>query len=66
MLGITGIIHPLPFSMGSVTDLVAVITASILLFLSVVIGRRELLERYQGIIFVILYVGYMGYMILAG
>lgn len=66
VLGITGVIHPLPFAEGSVVDLVAVIIASILLFLSVVIGRRELLERYQGIVFVALYFGYVGWMMFVG
>lgn len=66
VLGITGVVYPLSFSMDSVTDLIAVIVASVLLFLSVVIGRRELLERYQGIIFVALYVWYMGWMIIVG
>jgi cation:H+ antiporter len=61
ILGITGLVQPIAFEAGSVIDLIMVIIASCLLFLSVLIGKDKLLERKEGIVFFLVYVGYMIY-----
>lgn len=66
ILWVTWLISPLDFWKESVIDLVAMLIASVLLFLSVIIGRKELLQKNQWIIFVLLYLWYMWYAIFSG
>lgn len=66
ILGISSIIRPLPFNTNINFDLYAVISASTLLFLWMFIGKRHELSRWQGAIFVLLYVAYIAFIIARG
>jgi len=67
ILGVSASIRPLPFSSEMNVDLGVVILASFLLFLSMFTGRkRNLLERWEGIIFVTIYITYLGFLVLRG
>jgi cation:H+ antiporter len=67
VLGISSIIRPLPFHNASNIDIGVTIAASALLFLAMFTGRkRYLLERWEGIIFIVLYSGYITYLVLRG
>ena len=57
VLGIGSVITPLPFLRASDLDLGMVMFATILLWLFVF--RAGLLKRWQGITFLVLYVGYL-------
>jgi cation:H+ antiporter len=65
ILGVSSIIRPLPFDVGSNVSIGVTVFASLLLFVSMFTGRqRDLLERWEGIAFVGLYVGYVVYLVL--
>lgn len=66
VLGISSIIKPLPFQVKSNIDIGVAILASLLLFLSMFTGKRHLLDRWDGIIFVALYAGYIAFLIVQG
>ncbi|UCH43132.1 MAG: calcium/sodium antiporter [Dehalococcoidales bacterium] len=65
ILGVSSIIRPLPVHNGGNIDIGVTIAASVFLFISVFTGRRRaLLERWEGITFIVLYAGYVSYIIL--
>ncbi|MFA5796775.1 MAG: calcium/sodium antiporter [Candidatus Woesearchaeota archaeon] len=64
ILGITATITPLPVLNYMFIDLVVVMTITALLFAFMFIGKKHELERWQGIVFIILYVAYIGLIIL--
>jgi len=67
ILGISAIIRPLPFDDRMNIDLIVVISASMLLFLTMFTGRkRNLLERWEGIVFISLYIAFIGFSIIRG
>lgn len=67
ILGISAIIRPLPFDDRMNIDLIVVILASTLLFLTMFTGRkRNLLERWEGIIFISIYIAFIGFSIMRG
>ena len=59
ILGLSALINPL--TMGGITprDLLMVMTTSVLLFVSVFTFRRHELDRTEGILFILLYAGYI-------
>lgn len=59
ILGVTSIIIPLHFSRPLFMDVIVVIVATLLLFLLMFIGKRYVLKRWQGITFILLYIGYI-------
>lgn len=59
ILGLSAIISPLPFSPALMRDMVIAISATLLLFIVMFIGKRNILERWQGAIFVALYIVYI-------
>jgi len=59
ILGISAIIKPLPFTPELNLDLLAVVAASVFLFLWMFLGKRHTLERWQGITFILIYVLYI-------
>lgn len=66
ILGISAIINPLPFNPKLFTDVLVTIVATILLFAFMFIGKKRMLERWQGAAFVLLYVVYVAYLIIRG
>jgi cation:H+ antiporter len=60
ILGLSSVIKPLPFSPANNTDILMTIVASILLFFF--IGRNHLLQRWQGIMFLLIYILYTIYL----
>lgn len=65
--GISSVVTPLPFDNASNIDTGVTIIASALLFIAMFTGaKRHLLERWEGIIFVALYAGFIAYSVLRG
>ena len=61
ILGITAVIQPLPFDPSMNFDIAVTILASLLLFLStIVMGKRKVVKA-EGIIFLLIYVGFIIY-----
>lgn len=64
ILGVSALISPLPFSSALLPDIIITIIATLLLFLFMFIGKKRLLERWQGIVFVIIYICYIVFLVL--
>ncbi len=63
ILGTSAVIRPLPFSIASNFDIIAVLVASLLMFLFVFIGKGRKIDRLEGTFFLILYVAYTVYLV---
>jgi cation:H+ antiporter len=64
ILGLSAVIKPLPFSPGSNIDIGVVILASLLLFVWMFTGKKRSLDRWEGMIFLILYGIYITFLVL--
>ena len=64
VLGISAIIRPLPFDISSNGDIAMTIFASVLLFLVMVIGKKRVIERWQGVFMIASYIGYIVFLVL--
>jgi len=61
ILALTAVVSPLSFSNDLQVDLWMVIGVTVLLFLALFVGKRRLLERWQGVVFVLIYLAYILY-----
>ncbi len=59
VLGVTSAIHPLPFQPGSIIDLVMVLVATVTLVVFVYTGRGRKISRAEGLLMVLMYGGYL-------
>lgn len=59
ILGISATIHPVPFQSGSQPDILINILLSLMLFAFLFTGKGRRLERWEGITFVLIYTGYL-------
>jgi cation:H+ antiporter len=59
ILGVSAIINPLPFSAILMRDVVVTIVATFLLFIFMFVGKKHILERWQGVCFILAYVIYI-------
>lgn len=66
ILGLSSVIRPLPFSLVNNFDLVVLTIATALLFVWLLTGRKNIMERWQGGVFVALYVVYVIALIIRG
>jgi cation:H+ antiporter len=66
VLGISAFIKPLPFQTKNNVDLAAVIFSSLMLFFFMFTGKKRSLDRWEGIILLILYGGYIAFLLYAG
>lgn len=66
ILGLTSLVGDLPFTLANVTDVLFLIFVNMFLFVSMFIGEKHSLKRFQGIVFVISYVIYMIFAVLRG
>ncbi len=66
ILGISSVIKPLPFNAALNQDIFISIIASFLLFIFLFIGKKQLLERWQGLMFTLMYIAYIVYLVNRG
>lgn len=60
ILGLSSMIRPLPFdAVNNNSDMYLAIFASFLLFLFMFVGKKHLLQRSQGVLFLVIYFAYM-------
>ena len=64
ILGGSALIHPLSFAGISPVDLGALLLSALALFTSTFLGRRNELDRLDGVLFLLLFGGYMTYLFL--
>jgi cation:H+ antiporter len=65
VLGISATIKPLPFQTKNNVDLGAVILSSLILFFFMFTGKKRSLDRWEGIVCLVLYCGYLIFLIIA-
>lgn len=63
ILGFSAVIHPIPFNNQANPDILMAIIASVILFLTMFVGKKRTIERWQGIAMVLLYIGYIGFLV---
>lgn len=66
ILGLSSIIKPLPFKPELNFDLWVMIGSAFLLFGWMFVGRRHALQRWQGVIFILLYIAYIAAIVVRG
>ena len=66
ILGLSAIIKPLPFGLANNSDVLMVIIASLFLFTFMFVGQRRILERWQGVMFLLFYGVYVTFLIYQG
>ncbi|MFT4303122.1 MAG: calcium/sodium antiporter [Candidatus Woesearchaeota archaeon] len=66
VLGLTAVINPLVFPQNVVIDIVLVLFATALLFLFMFTGKKHCLDKWEGIVFVLLYIAYIVFLIIRG
>ncbi len=66
ILGTTATMSNLPFQPQLGVDIAVNIGVTFLLFITLFIGKRHTIERWQGATFIIFYLGYIGYLIQRG
>lgn len=63
ILGVSGLIAPLPFLPSSNFDILMTAVASVILFLVMYIGKKHTIERWQGVALIAVYVAYVWYLL---
>lgn len=66
ILGISSLINPLEFQTVSNLDIVVVIFATLLLVMTIIINRKAVVKRYQGAVYVLIYLLYLAYLVSRG
>ncbi len=66
ILGLSAAIKPLQFSLVNNADILVLILASALMILSMTTGKRNAIDRVNGVVFVMLYIGYIVYLVYRG
>lgn len=58
VLGVSAVIRPLPFDRAMNPDLLALIAASLILFLTMFTGKKRSLDRWEAVLFLVFYMIY--------
>ncbi len=64
VLGFSAIIRPLPFNPASNIDILVTIAASLILLLAMYVGKKHILEKWQGALMILIYCGYIAFLII--
>jgi cation:H+ antiporter len=66
ILGLSAVIRPMPFQPGNNIDIGVAVLASLLLFVFMFSGKKGSLDRWEGALLVVLYIGYIIFLIVRG
>jgi cation:H+ antiporter len=66
ILGVSGLIHPIAFSSVMLFDVGVAVCVTLLLFLFMFVGKRLVLQKWQGAAMVLCYVVYVGVLVWRG
>lgn len=64
ILGVSSIINIIPFNDKNFIDVAMTILTSLLLFIFMFIGKKHMLQRWQGLLFIALYILYILYLVI--
>ena len=63
ILGLTSLIRPVSFEASMNVDVAVLTVASLLLFFTMFTGKRRLIDRWEAVVFLVLYVAYTIYLV---
>ena len=63
ILGVSAVIRPLPFNPAAHVDVGVMMAASILLFIFMFTGRVRIMDRWEGVLALLIYALYSGYLL---
>jgi len=66
ILGVTGSISPIPVASNAFASIVVCIIVTTLLFFALFVGKKHTLERWQGVLFLVLYLLYSIFLVYQG
>ena len=66
VLGVSSVVKPLPFQMKQNTDIIVMVFANLILFVSMFSGKKRLVDRWEGIVFILLYLAYITFLVIRG
>jgi cation:H+ antiporter len=66
ILGVTSTIKPIPVTSAAQVDIMVCVGATLALFLVMFIGPRHTLSKWEGMIFLLGYIAYMGFVVVRG
>ncbi len=66
ILGLGSVITPIAIPASAIFDLIILVIATVALFLFLFVGKKHELERWQGVVFVLMYVAYIVFLIFRG
>ncbi len=66
VLGVSSAIKPLPFQMTQNIDIGVMVFANVILFVSMFSGKKKLVDRWEGIAFILIYIAYIAFLISQG
>lgn len=64
ILGLSAVVNPLTFSNVLMRDVWVTIGATFLLFIFMFVGKKHILERWQGVSFILIYIAYVTLLII--
>ena len=65
VLGVSGVIRPVAYSSSFNVDAAVLVAATTLLFLTMFMGKRHKLDRFEAALMLLGYVSYVGYLLYA-
>ena len=63
VLGVSGLVCPVAYSSAFNVDSLALIAATVVLFLTMFTGKRRRLDRWEAVLLILGYAGYVGYLL---
>ncbi|HSA30288.1 MAG TPA: calcium/sodium antiporter [Candidatus Omnitrophota bacterium] len=66
ILGLSAFLRPLPFQGQLISDLAVLVASGALLFVFMFTGGRKMLDRWEGVVFVICYIAYVAALVYRG
>ena len=63
ILGISSTIFPLPLAPGMNIDILMMIAANLFMFVFMFTGGKSILDRWEGVLLLVIYLGYMAYLL---
>jgi cation:H+ antiporter len=65
ILSVSAFIHPLPYALNFNFDTTVLIGGTMLLLFFAYTGKKAIIDRWEGIVFVSAYIGYTAYLIMS-
>ncbi|MCK4626514.1 MAG: calcium/sodium antiporter [Phycisphaerae bacterium] len=63
VLGVSGMVYPIAYSPSFNVDSLALIAATVILFLTMFTGKKRKLDRWEAVLLIMGYVAYVGYLL---